>query len=395
MRQQIRLGVFASHPVQYHAPWFRKLAQDADLQVFFAHRPSPQEQATGFGGAFEWDVDLLSGYKHKFVPKRGIHSLLPNEQETLAQLIGGHRFDAFLVMGWNRRDYWQVIHRCRRAKVPVLVRCDSQLNETRFSAKRAAKQLTHRLALRQLDGFLSSGQRNHRYLRNYGVPPQKIFFVPPAVDNGWFEVKAKQHIANRRATRNRWDADDKTLVILYVGKFQQIKRPQDILHAIALLRSEQIPVVGIFVGAGEMDATLRSLAETLKVPTQFEGFKNQTELPYYYTASDVLVLPSEQESWGFVVNEAMVCGIPAVVSCAVGSAPDLIDEGETGFVFNVREPTHLARKLKKLHSLKLSGHSFANALLSKLSTFNIEQTAEQTLHAVRTVISYRATLSAD
>src|SRR5881396_2777986 len=64
----MRLGILTSHPIQYQAPWFRALAKEVDLEVFFAHRPSAAEQGkAGFGVAFEWDVDLLSGYRYRFL----------------------------------------------------------------------------------------------------------------------------------------------------------------------------------------------------------------------------------------------------------------------------------------------------------------------------------------
>ncbi|HEX5959497.1 MAG TPA: hypothetical protein VFY92_12685, partial [Hyphomicrobiaceae bacterium] len=64
----MRLAVLASHPVQYYGPLFRALARTLDLHVYFAHRASPGEQArAGFGTAFDWDVDLTSGYAHSFL----------------------------------------------------------------------------------------------------------------------------------------------------------------------------------------------------------------------------------------------------------------------------------------------------------------------------------------
>ena len=64
----VRIGLLASHPIQYHAPLFRELAQRCDLTVYFAHRQTPEGQAAaGFGLPFEWDIDLLSGYRHRFL----------------------------------------------------------------------------------------------------------------------------------------------------------------------------------------------------------------------------------------------------------------------------------------------------------------------------------------
>ena len=66
--RRLRLAVLASHPVQYYAPMFQELARRLELEVFYAHQATPDQQAAaGFGQAFEWDVDLLSGYRHTFL----------------------------------------------------------------------------------------------------------------------------------------------------------------------------------------------------------------------------------------------------------------------------------------------------------------------------------------
>ena len=66
-----RLGVVASHPIQYQAPIFRELQKLVELKVFFAHRDTPEDQSSeGFGVPFKWDRDLTEGYDHQFLYNR-------------------------------------------------------------------------------------------------------------------------------------------------------------------------------------------------------------------------------------------------------------------------------------------------------------------------------------
>ena len=70
MVSKYNLAILSTHPIQYHAPWFRGLAArpDLDVHVYFCHKATPQEQArAGFGVEFDWDVDLLAGYPHSFL----------------------------------------------------------------------------------------------------------------------------------------------------------------------------------------------------------------------------------------------------------------------------------------------------------------------------------------
>ncbi len=102
------------------------------------------------------------------------------------------------------------------------------------------------------------------------------------------------------------------------------------------------------------------------MPLHVAGFQNQTELPAWYAAADVLVLPSDGgETWGLVVNEALACGTPAVVSDAVGCAPDLAldrDPGRTGAVFAVGDPAALADAVERLQP-----HLGTDALLASIA----------------------------
>ena len=210
-----------------------------------------------------------------------------------------------------------------------------------------------------------------------------MFDAPHFVDNDWFAARAQAERGNRAQVRSSWDTEDSTLVVLFVGKFQPIKRPTDILRALAELRRSGVQALAVFVGAGALEQSLRAEAMALGVAARFEGFKNQSELPRYYVASDVLVLPSESETWGLVVNEAMACGIPAIVSDAVGCAPDLIDEGETGFTFSVGEYVQLAQRLETLAELKEREHDFHSDLASKLRDYSVDAAVRGTLNAIR------------
>jgi glycosyltransferase involved in cell wall biosynthesis len=385
----MRIGILTSHPIQYQAPWFRELTKLATLEVFFAFQPSAEEQAAGFGGAFTWDVDLLSGYRHRFLvnhaPRASANHFSGCNTPEISGIIRDEHFDAFIVCGWNLKSFWQAIRACRRQGVPVLVRGDSQLGMQRSRAIRAVKALVYPALRGQFDGFLSVGTRNREYLRHYGAPADRIFFAPHFVDNEWFREKAQQARPERNSLRNRWTADPETTVALFVGKFIPKKRPLDFLNGVRHARQKGGKVVPVLVGSGEMEPALRQYAEAEEIPAIFEGFRNQSELPACYVAADVLVLPSDfGETWGLVVNEAMGCGLPAVVSDAVGCAPDLIEEGVTGFTFPLGESEALGECLLKISSLAPS--KLQDALSAKLEVYSAQTCARNTVAAVSEII---------
>lgn len=347
----MRLGILASHPIQYQAPLFRELARRVDLQVYFAHRQTAAGQAqAGFEVAFEWDVDLLGGFSHHFLHNRAKHADVSGffgcDTPGIADEIRKGGFDAFLVMGWSLKSYWQAIRACRKLGVPVMVRGDSQLGTPRSRLKQTVKKIVYPRLLGQFDACLYVGSRNRDYLEHYGVPDERLFFSPHCVDTFAFAAGAQS--ASLNETRSRLQIPKNHKVALFVGKLLNIKRPFDLIHALHNSRCRGMNVCAAIAGDGPLLGQLQAYSDELSVPVVFLGFRNQTELPAIYAAADVLALTSESETWGLVVNESLACGTPVVVSDAVGCVPDLVKEGQTGAAFPVGDVEGLAAALQRV-----------------------------------------------
>lgn len=384
-KQQIRIGILASHPVQYQAPWFRALATRADLMVFFAYRPDPDSQGEGFGKAFTWDVDLLSGYPHEFLNnianEPGATRYNGCDTPEIGRRITEERFDIFIVSGWYLKCYWQAIRACRKHSIPVMVRGDSQLATPRSSVKKWIKEVVYRKMLERFDGFLTVGERNSQYLRHYGVQETRLFPAPHFIDSVWFAEMASVMAWKRPMLRRDWGAETQDFVVVFVGKFVPKKRPFDVISAFAQLDSP-VKCCLVLIGAGELEESLRSQAKSLGIKPFFAGFKNQSELPLCYSAADVVVLPSDGgETWGLVINEAMACGTPCVVSESCGCVPDLIEEEVTGFAYPVGDVDGLTNCLMKIIELKTIGHDWKADLERKMRSYSVDACADGTIDA--------------
>lgn len=376
-----RIGFLVSHPIQYYTPIFRELAQRCDLTVFFAHKQNAAQQArAGYGVAFDWDVDLLSGYESQFLENV---ARVPSTQTfagcntpEIADRIGAGRFDAFVVPGWSLRAYWQAVRACRRARVPVMVRGDSQLAGQRGGAVGRVKGVVFPHMLKQFDACLYVGQRNREYLEHYGVAADRLFFSPHCVDNEAFRRasnaarEAGGHGSTTGARRR----------VLFVGRLVDSKRPMDVMQAVARLVAARRPVDLVVAGAGELQGRMEEAARAGGVDARFLGFVNQSKLPAVYASSDVVVLPSAAiETWGLVVNEAMACGVPAVVSDAVGCGPDLIRPGVTGAVSPFGDIPALASAIGSV--LALDPAAVRRSLAERLEIYSPPRAADGVLEA--------------
>jgi glycosyltransferase involved in cell wall biosynthesis len=395
MTRRLRLAIVASHPVQYQAPWFRALAARADLTVFFCHQQDQTGQRdAGYSDGFAWDIPLLDGYDSVWLQnvsaQPGVFAFSGCDTPEIAQRLASGQFDACIVSGWYLKSYLQAIRACRHHGIPVLLRGDSQLTTARSMMKRAAKAVAYRLLLNAVDGHLYVGQSNRDYLRHYGVPDARLFFVPHLVNDQWFGTHASTARNQGDVARRRADlgVDEGTTVALFVGRLVESKRPFDFVQAVAAA-SQARNVVGVIAGSGALETALRERLTALRAPVRLAGFINQSALPALYASAQMLVLPSDaSETWGLVVNEAMACGIPAVVSDAAGCARDLI-EPLTGRTYRVGDVQALTVAIGELaDALKQSPEAIEQALRAKTAVYSAASAADKCMAAVEQVLSH-------
>lgn len=345
-----RIAVVSTHPIQYHSAWFQSLAAqpELDVHVYYCHRATPLEQArAGFGVEFDWDVPLLSGYPHCFLRNvadpPGHGRFAGFDTPEINDIIRRREYDAVLVNGWHYKSAWQAIWACWKSEVKVLVRGDSHLHTPRSRLKKLAKSVAYRRFIPRFDACLAAGQWSREYFLYYGARPERIFFVPHAVDSERIAAECRRWEPTRSELRTQWGLDEKAVVLVFAGKFIERKRPMDFVHAIDRAARKGAAVQGLMVGDGPLRADCEDFVRAHRSPIRFTGFLNQSQIVAAYVASDLLVLPSDgTETWGLVVNEAMACGRACIVSNRVGCGPDLIRPGQTGARYPVGDVHALA-----------------------------------------------------
>jgi glycosyltransferase involved in cell wall biosynthesis len=175
-----------------------------------------------------------------------------------------------------------------------------------------------------------------------------MVFSPHFVDNQRFAQRATEARASRGEVRARWGISPNAVVMLFAGKFIPLKRPFDFVQAVVLAARRSPQVVGLMVGDGPLRAEIEAAIQQAQAPISLTGFLNQTEIPKAYGVADALAVPSSEESWGLVVNEAMACGLPVVASNQVGCVPDLVVADRTGYVFECGDMETLSSSLIRL-----------------------------------------------
>jgi glycosyltransferase involved in cell wall biosynthesis len=360
----MRLAYLVSHPIQYQAPLLRRIAEepDIDLTVFFGSDFSVRGyRDEGFGVGVKWDIPLLDGYRHEFLPRlrdRGTVSVAsPLNYGIVSRLRGGEGgdadFDALWVHGYATVNAMHGILAARALGIPVLLRAESWLGDRERSEVRLALKRAMFAGLRLLvDGVLSIGTLNAEYWRTYFGDKVPQFPMPYAVDNDYFARRAREAEAGRAGLQAELGLDPARPVILFASKLQTRKHCDHLIEAYRRLSrgaGEEPGPYLVIVGDGEERAALeRQAAATGFASIRFCGFRNQTEMPRFFNLATVFVLPSRHEPWGLIVNEVMNAARPAIVSDDVGCAPDLIDDGVNGCIVPVGDVDALTQALERV-----------------------------------------------
>jgi len=278
------------------------------------------------------------------------------------QLFRQHKVEAVFVPSYWPASSLAVMLAARSAGARIIMMNDTHAHTAK--ARGIWAELKRRLVL-QFDAALVAGEPQKEYFVGMGLAAEKIVTGYDAVDNEFFEhaaLSARSQAAETRVkhglparyflnvgrmvwkknlealidayrlAKNRLGADCPALVLVGGGKQERMLRERCLTHGLSV---HQTPV-----GAGEGKPGVADV--------YFMGFRQVDELPDFYALAECFVLASREEEWGLVVNEAMACGLPVLVSSVAGCARDLVRHGENGFLFDPFNAKELAGCLETI-----------------------------------------------
>ncbi len=344
-----------------------------------------------FNTTVQWDVPLLDGFpwteiENKGDGRPGFFGLL---NPGMWKFIRQGKFDAAICYtGYIRATFWIGYFACKFSRTAFLFGTDSFTLVARDgrSWKPFVKKLFWPFLYRMADQAIVVSSPGRDLMLSLHIPEDHISIIPNAVDNDWWIARASQ--VDRRAVRATWGADDQTVVVLFCGKLQPWKRPEDLLRAFAAV--DQPNSLLVIAAEGPLRQDIEAEAVRLKISdrVRFLGFVNQTQLPSVYAGSDLLVLPSDYDAFGLVVNEAYCCGCPAVVSDMVGAAKDLVASISPDLVYPCGDVPALtqimARLLRNPDQLRVLGR----AAFERIESWSLRETVTGTVEAVRSAVAH-------
>jgi glycosyltransferase involved in cell wall biosynthesis len=376
--RRYRLLLVATHAVQYASPVFREMARNPRMEIEVAYCSLQGAEAgvdKDFGVEVKWDVPLLDGYPWTQLPNRARHPSLDHfvglVNTSLWSKIRKGRYDAVVMYtGYRYASFWIALVAAKFSGIKIMFGTDATTIQLRDGPqlKSWLKPRVLSFVFHRADTTFGASASGKEYLKSLGIPPERIGIVPLVVDNDWW--LARSNSVDRSAVRASWGVPANAPVVMFCAKLQPWKRPLDLLRAFAAASVPGSHLV--YAGDGPLANELAQESAQLGISDRvhFLGFQNQSQLPAVYSSADLFVLPSKYDPCPAVVCEAMLCGLPVILSDEILGRRDQIDEGETGYIFPCGNVEALAEILRRSLADPSKLTAMGKAALRKMDLFS-------------------------
>ena len=279
------------------------------------------------------------------------------EQGIRYDLLHGHYWLSGLVAE-QLRQFWgpvpivQMYHTLGQMKNRIAQDKSQRASQERIEGEERITHFANRL-------IAATPAEESQLIELYDADPDKITIIPPGVDLCHFRPQSRSEM------RRQLGLPRDRKIALFVGRIEPLKGIDTILQAARLLCDQNpalaeeltVAIVGGSPWAVQLDvemARLQAMRSELGLEriVRFVGARQQSVLPDFYSAADVVLMPSHYESFGMVGLEAMSCGAP-VIAAKVGGLAHLVKDGKTGFLVPSRAPGELANRMNLLLSDEL------------------------------------------
>jgi glycosyltransferase involved in cell wall biosynthesis len=266
---------------------------------------------------------------------------------TMQQKLDALNPAAMGISGYGMADSRAALRWCRRRGVPRVLMTESKADD---APRSWWKELAKRHLVKQFGSALCGGRPHRAYLHQLGMRDEHIFDKYDVVDNSRFATAVAEVRAHPERYRDLPGLADPRPFFLVSSRFiarKNLPRLLDAYHQYRLSDPDGWRMV--ILGTGPDAGALESKVANQAIPDVcFAGFQQFDSLVAYYGFAGAFVHPAIQEQWGLVVNEAMACGLPVLVSKTVGAAHDLVVDGVNGYTFDPLSTGEITEALARL-----------------------------------------------
>lgn len=360
-KSKYRVLVLGSYPAPYRIAVFRGLAEEYDLDIFFDTNKNEDRNKDWFGTSGDIAFDVLNSEESNKKFKHALKNIKKYKFVVSYDPLTTPALKAEIA--------------CRMKGVPYFVNCDGAIRK-----KHLVKDMIKRFIFKGACACFASGEQGVEYFSSYGVKKERIFkhnFTSLSDHDILSEIVSEKEKAELRDELCIPDG----LVVLSIGQFIPRKGFDILVKAWKEIGDK---ATLLLIGGGyEEQSYLEYISEHNIKGISIIGFKNKETIFKYYKASDIFVLPTREDIWGLVINEAMANGLPVITTDNCVAGLELIDNDINGYIVKTESVEELGAKLSHLLDNEELRTKMAINNLDKISSWTIESVVKSHLEVIK------------
>lgn len=359
----------------YRIPLFNELAKNSmiDIVVYFESKSEKNR---------EWDVINSDLINYKILPGFTLEigkDVYYHINPTIVKELFYGDYDVIISSGYSTFTAQITFLISKLFKKPFILWSGTTVNEPTKYKLFSLPMI--KFIVKYTDAYIAYGTNAKEYLIQLGAQKDKVFASFNTVDTTFFGEQCVKCKSKKTSLKNKFGINHEN-IILYVGQLIERKGVNYLLKAHEKL-SDKHDVGLVLVGNGNQKQELMKLCKDNAIDNvYFIDFVQKDALTQYYAIADVFVLPSTEEVWGLVINEAMACGLPVISTEKVGASIDLIEQGVNGYVVPASDSDRLYESLKMILSDSKLKYSMGKASEEIINDFTISHAAKGFVRAI-------------
>lgn len=308
-------------PSPYRVDFFNALGRLCDLTVLFETKSAKSRDAA-------WIADKIENFKAIYLKGIRIGEAESFSVEVL-KYLSNKKYDIIVVGLYSSPTGMLAIEYMKTRKIPFVLSSDGGLIKNDTGVKKYIKSRYIGAA----SAWLSTGKATTEYLCYYGALEEKTYIYPFTSVLEKDVLKEKISFEEREKIRKKLDVQEE-IVALSVGQFIYRKGYDLLLKAWKNVNKN----IGLYIVGGIPTGEYASLKSELGLANvHFVNFMPKKELADYYKAADVFILPTREDIWGLVINEACAYGLPIITTDKCVAGTEVVEQGKTGYVVKLEE----------------------------------------------------------
>lgn len=365
----LRVLFITNCPAPYRVRFFNEFSKYCDLTVAF-------EMGSAKNRDKQWRSEEVFQFKHVFMQcmfQKAEGAFCPEIKRYLKDF----KNDMIIVGGYSTPTGMYSIVYMKAHHIPFILNCDGGMAKSDSYIKRRIKQFF----IGSASAWLSTGTSCTQYLLHYGADKRRIYQYPFASTK---ESDICGMTTEQRTMLRQQLGIIEEKMILFVGSFIYRKGIDTLLEACWNFENTAL----VLVGGTDITSFLPKRSMDPQVHIYAEGFKSEQEVRKYYQAADVFVLPTREDVWGLVVNEAMAAGLPVITTDHCGAGLELIENGVNGYIVPTEDTDTLKKKIELLLNENVILEKMRQKNLDKIRQYTIQNMVQKHVEILKNVFSY-------